>query len=119
MKTSTAVTVAGVTVATSVLVYAVYFDYKRRNDTTFRKKLRESHPTSVENTLTPPLMRTRHRQGQEKGREEHGAIESGRCHGLGTYHRAAGNGIALSSTGATSSISTRKGGVLHDSGQLG
>ena len=41
MRTSTAVTVAGVTVATSVLAYAVYFDYKRRNDTAFRKKLRE------------------------------------------------------------------------------
>jgi len=44
MKTSTAVTVAGVTVATGALAYALYFDYKRRNDTTFRKKLRESHP---------------------------------------------------------------------------
>lgn len=86
MKTSTAVTVAGVTVATSVLVYAVYFDYKRRNDTTFRKKLRESRSASVENTFTPPLMRMRHRQGQEEGREEHGAIEGGRCHSLGTYH---------------------------------
>jgi import receptor subunit TOM20 len=42
MKTSTAVTVAGVSVATGVLAYALYFDYKRRNDTTFRKKLRES-----------------------------------------------------------------------------
>ena len=85
MKTSTAVTVAGVTVATGVLAYAVYFDYKRRNDTTFRKKLRESHPASVENTLSPPLIRTRHyRQGQEKGREEHGAVESGRCYSLGT-----------------------------------
>lgn len=46
MRTSTAATVAGVTVATSVLAYAIYFDYKRRNDTTFRKKLRESHPAS-------------------------------------------------------------------------
>jgi len=43
MKTSTAVTVAGVTVATGALVYAIYFDYKRRNDTGFRKKLRESN----------------------------------------------------------------------------
>ena len=44
MKASTAVTVASVTVATGVLAYAVYFDYKRRNDTTFRKKLREFSP---------------------------------------------------------------------------
>jgi len=53
MKTSTAVTVAGVTAATGVLAYAIYFDYKRRNDITFRKKLRESHPASVENTYYP------------------------------------------------------------------
>lgn len=85
MKTSTAVTVAGVTIATGALAYAIYFDYKRRTDTTFRKKLRESHPESVENTSPLPLIRTRHRrQGQEKGREEHGAVESGRCHSLGT-----------------------------------
>lgn len=51
MKTSTAVTVAGATVATGVLAYAIYFDYKRRNDTTFRKQLRESHPASVENAI--------------------------------------------------------------------
>ena len=44
MKTSTAVTVAGVTVATGALAYAIYFDYKRRNDTIFRKKLREFRP---------------------------------------------------------------------------
>ena len=53
MKTSTAVTVAGVTAATSVLAYAIYFDYKRRNDTTFRKKLRESHLATVENMYFP------------------------------------------------------------------
>jgi hypothetical protein len=120
MKPSTAVTVAGVTVATSVLAYAVYFDYKRRNDITFRKKLRESHLASVENMFSPPLIRTRHyRQGQEKGREEHGAVGSGRCYSLSTYHRAAAYGIARHSKGAASSISTRKGGVLYDPGQFG
>ena len=55
MKTSTAVTVAGVTVATGALAYAIYFDYKRRNDTIFRKKLRESHPTAVEHRFLFPL----------------------------------------------------------------
>lgn len=65
MKTSTAVTVAGVTVATGVLAYAVYFDYKRRNDTAFRKKLRKFPLASVRHTFS--LIRTRHfRQGQEK-----------------------------------------------------
>jgi len=68
MKTSTAVTVAGVTVATGALAYALYFDYKRRNDTTFRKKLRESHLVSFDNTFPLLLIRTRHcRKGQEKG----------------------------------------------------
>jgi uncharacterized membrane protein YebE (DUF533 family) len=48
MKTSTAVTTAGVTAAIGVLAYAVYFDYKRRNDTAFRKKLREFPSTSAQ-----------------------------------------------------------------------
>lgn len=60
MKTSTAVTVAGVTVATGALAYAMYFDYKRRTDTTFRKKLRESHPASVKGTFSLPPVRARH-----------------------------------------------------------
>jgi len=55
MKTSTAVTVAGVTVATGALAYAIYFDYKRRNDTTFRKKLRESRPPAGQDRFSPPL----------------------------------------------------------------
>lgn len=77
MKTSTAVTVAGVTVATGVLAYAAYFDYKRRNDTAFRKKLREFLSAFVWYTFSP-LIRTRHcRKGQEKGRKEHGAVKSG------------------------------------------
>lgn len=39
MKTSTAVTITGATVAASILGYAVYFDYRRRNDVNFRRKL--------------------------------------------------------------------------------
>jgi len=120
MKNSTAVTVAGVTVATGALAYAIYFDYRRRTDTTFRKKLRESHPVSVEYSFSLPLVRTRHyRQGQEEGREEHGAAESGRCHSLGTYHRAAAYGVTRPTKGATSSIPTGKGGIFHDPGQFG
>ena len=37
---STIFTIAGVTVLGGLLAYAVYFDYKRRNDVEFRKKLR-------------------------------------------------------------------------------
>jgi import receptor subunit TOM20 len=37
---ASALTIAGITVATGLLAYAVYFDYKRRNDAAFRKKLR-------------------------------------------------------------------------------
>ncbi|KAI0089146.1 hypothetical protein BDY19DRAFT_944404 [Irpex rosettiformis] len=40
-RTWSALTIAGITVAGGVLAYAVYFDYKRRNDTEFRKKLRK------------------------------------------------------------------------------
>jgi len=38
---STILTLAAVTVATGVAAYAVYFDYKRRNDVEFRKKLKK------------------------------------------------------------------------------
>ncbi|KAI0353457.1 MAS20-domain-containing protein [Trametes cingulata] len=40
-RTSTIFTVAAVTVLGGLVAYAVYFDYKRRNDTEFRKKLRK------------------------------------------------------------------------------
>ena len=44
-RTSTAVTVAGLTILGGAVVYALYFDYKRRNDAAFRKQLREFDPT--------------------------------------------------------------------------
>lgn len=34
-------------VAAGLVAYAVYFDYKRRNDVAFRKKLRASLPRSL------------------------------------------------------------------------
>ncbi|KAF8634791.1 hypothetical protein AX15_000707 [Amanita polypyramis BW_CC] len=41
-KTTTSIlTIAGITVATGLLAYVAYFDYKRRNDVEFRKKLRK------------------------------------------------------------------------------
>ncbi|KAI1786676.1 MAS20-domain-containing protein [Ganoderma leucocontextum] len=40
-RTSTVFTAAAVTVLGGLVAYAVYFDYKRRNDTDFRKKLRK------------------------------------------------------------------------------
>ena len=33
---------AALAIATGIVVYAVYFDYKRRNDVDFRKKLSKS-----------------------------------------------------------------------------
>ncbi|KAK2465945.1 hypothetical protein APHAL10511_001586 [Amanita phalloides] len=39
--TSSVLTIAGITIATGLVVYAVYFDYRRRNDAAFRKKLRK------------------------------------------------------------------------------
>ncbi|OBZ77168.1 Mitochondrial import receptor subunit tom20 [Grifola frondosa] len=41
-RSSTIFTVATVTVLSGLVAYAVYFDYKRRNDTAFRKQLRTS-----------------------------------------------------------------------------
>ncbi|TBU49006.1 MAS20-domain-containing protein [Dichomitus squalens] len=40
-RTSTVLTVGAVTVLSGLVAYAVYFDYKRRNDSDFRKKLRK------------------------------------------------------------------------------
>ncbi|KAG5639700.1 hypothetical protein H0H81_005883 [Sphagnurus paluster] len=40
-RTSSILTIAGITVVGGVLAYAAYFDYKRRNDVNFRKKLRK------------------------------------------------------------------------------
>ena len=41
-STMTVLTVAGLTVVGGFIAYAAYFDYKRRNDSEFRKKLRTS-----------------------------------------------------------------------------
>ena len=46
-RTSTVITVASVTVLGGLLAYAVYFDYKRRNDQAFRKRLRVYCPASL------------------------------------------------------------------------
>jgi import receptor subunit TOM20 len=40
-KSRNVLAIAAATVATGVLAYLVYFDYKRRNDSQFRKKLRK------------------------------------------------------------------------------
>ena len=40
-STSTIVTVSAVAVVGSLAAYALYFDYKRRNDPDFRKRLRK------------------------------------------------------------------------------
>ncbi|KLO18058.1 MAS20-domain-containing protein [Schizopora paradoxa] len=40
-STSTILTITGVTIIGGVLAYATYFDYKRRNDPAFRKRLRK------------------------------------------------------------------------------
>ncbi|KAF8638601.1 hypothetical protein AX17_002142 [Amanita inopinata Kibby_2008] len=39
--TTSALTIAGLTLVSGLVAYAVYFDYKRRNDVNFRKKLRK------------------------------------------------------------------------------
>ncbi|KAL9935858.1 hypothetical protein V8E36_005435 [Tilletia maclaganii] len=41
MKTSTAVTVTAATLLSAGVAYALYFDYRRRNDAAFRKSLRK------------------------------------------------------------------------------
>jgi hypothetical protein len=39
VKTSTVLAATGITLATSFVCYAAYFDYQRRNNAAFRKKL--------------------------------------------------------------------------------
>ena len=46
-SSSTYFTAAAVTVAVGVAAYAVYFDYKRRNDAEFRKKLSEAFTAPI------------------------------------------------------------------------
>jgi import receptor subunit TOM20 len=53
-KRATILTISGVTIA-GLLAYAVYFDYKRRNDVEFRKQLRKSgYALLNDRTLTYP-----------------------------------------------------------------
>ncbi|WFD28772.1 mitochondrial import receptor subunit tom20 [Malassezia nana] len=47
MKLSTALSVSATALATAAIGYAFYFDYKRRNDPAFRKKLRKQSKQSV------------------------------------------------------------------------
>lgn len=49
-RTSSILTIAGITVIGGVIAYAAYFDYKRRNDVEFRKQLRKS-PLCFHNIL--------------------------------------------------------------------
>ena len=72
-RTSTIFTIAGVTVLGGALAYAVYFDYKRRNDAEFRKKLRELRlrPCSTERTHPVGVHRERQKT-RRQGRDECG-----------------------------------------------
>lgn len=47
MKFSTALSVSATALAAAAVGYALYFDYKRRNDPAFRKKLRKQSKQSV------------------------------------------------------------------------
>ncbi|KAI0700788.1 hypothetical protein BC835DRAFT_1404784 [Cytidiella melzeri] len=48
-------TIAAVTVVTGVIAYAAYFDYKRRNDADFRKKLRKDKKRIEKATAKKPM----------------------------------------------------------------
>ena len=47
MRLSTALSWTGVTLSVAAVGYAVYFDYRRRNDPTFRKQLRKQSKQST------------------------------------------------------------------------
>ena len=47
MKLSSVITATGVTLGLAALGYAVYFDYRRRNDPSFRKLLKKQSKRSV------------------------------------------------------------------------
>ncbi|EPQ59005.1 MAS20-domain-containing protein [Gloeophyllum trabeum ATCC 11539] len=81
-RTSTVLTVAGVTLISGVLAYAVYFDYKRRNDATFRKKLRkekkkvDKHLARSQGDASASLSPQELRQALEKVRSEDMPVSS-------------------------------------------
>jgi import receptor subunit TOM20 len=56
-------TLTTLTVLGGLVAYAVYFDYKRRNDVDFRKKLRRSSPLA-----TTALINTHNPSGKDKKR---------------------------------------------------
>ena len=47
MKLSTVLTTTGISLGLAVVGYAIYFDYRRRNDPSFRKLLRKQTKRSV------------------------------------------------------------------------
>ncbi|EPT03618.1 hypothetical protein FOMPIDRAFT_1022232 [Fomitopsis schrenkii] len=53
-RVSTVLTVAGVTVLGGLVAYAVYFDYKRRNDVEFRKRLKKDKKRVKQATTSQP-----------------------------------------------------------------
>jgi uncharacterized membrane protein YebE (DUF533 family) len=70
---TTALTVAGVSIAAGAVAYAVYFDYKRRNDVEFRRQLRQFlYFRHASERATDPTLSTR-RQGEEEGGENKSA----------------------------------------------
>jgi mitochondrial import receptor subunit TOM20 len=66
------ITIAGVTIASGVLAYAVYFDYKRRNDTEFRKQLR----TCARHQCPSSLVNFNFLIGKDKKRVQKATAES-------------------------------------------
>lgn len=68
-RTTTVFTVAAVTVLGGLAAYAVYFDYKRRNDGEFRKKLRTWSIRGFFVTHACFAKLSSYREGQEEGHQ--------------------------------------------------
>lgn len=67
MRTSTVVTISIGTLVTGALGYAVYFDYKRRNDPSFRSKLKKDAKRTE---------RAAKRQSEQREKEVNDVIEN-------------------------------------------
>lgn len=66
-KSRNVLAIAAATVATGVLAYVVYFDYKRRNDAQFRRKLREYIQTlPVTLTIYIPRLKARRKSASTR-----------------------------------------------------
>ncbi|TRM67858.1 mitochondrial outer membrane translocase complex, subunit Tom20 domain-containing protein [Schizophyllum amplum] len=72
-RSTSATTIAGITLLSGLVAYAVYFDYKRRNDANFRRKLRKDKKRVdkvVAESMPPPITKEVILETLERAKQE-------------------------------------------------